>query len=309
MSDLNLKEADKLEVVVLVDNYTDALLESTSVAVRAPMRLPMTPLSEHGMACLLKVFSGPEEHHVLFDSGHGAECITFNMDYMELDAKKIETIVISHGHVDHIEGLTTVLQRTGKHVPVILHPNVFLEHRLNVKPINHIVDMPILNKEKLEKEIKLVISEEPSTIASDLVLVTNTVERVTDFEKGFPFCEIKINGEWVTDPFEDDQALAVKIKGKGLVVVGGCSHAGIINTIKYCQKLSGTEKIHAVMGGFHLNDKIFEPIIKPTIEEMKKLEPEYIVPMHCTGWKAMNDFEKEMPGQFILNSTCTTYQF
>lgn len=113
----------------------------------------------------------------------------------------------------------------------------------------------------------------------------------------------------MTDPFEDDQALAVKVKGKGLVVVGGCSHAGIINTIKYCQKLAGTEKIHAVMGGFHLNDKIFEPIIKPTIEEMKKLKPEYIVPMHCTGWKAMNDFEKEMPGQFILNSTCTTYQF
>ena len=87
MSDLNLREADKLEVIVLVDNYTDALLESTSVASRAPMRLPMTPLSEHGMACLLKVFSGPEEHHVLFDTGHSAERITFNMDYMKLDAK------------------------------------------------------------------------------------------------------------------------------------------------------------------------------------------------------------------------------
>lgn len=309
MNELNLKEADKLEVVMLVDNYTDALLEGRPVAKRAPMRLPRTPLAEHGMACLLKVFSGPEEHHILFDTGHGPDCIAYNMDYMEVDAKKIECIVISHGHVDHIGGLMVVLEQAGKRVPVILHPNAFSEHRLNVKPINYIVDMPSLEREKLGEKVNFVTSEKPSTLASGLVLVTNTVERLTEFEKGFPFCEIKFGGEWITDPFDDDQALAVKVKGKGLVVVGGCSHAGIINTARYCQKLAGTDKVHAVMGGFHLNDKIFEPIIEPTIEEMKKLNPDYIVPMHCTGWKAMNDFAREMPEQFILNSACTTYYF
>jgi 7,8-dihydropterin-6-yl-methyl-4-(beta-D-ribofuranosyl)aminobenzene 5'-phosphate synthase len=309
MNDLQLREADSLEVLVLVDNYTDALLESTPIAQRAPMRLPMTPLAEHGMACLLRVRSGPDEHHVLFDTGHGPQCITFNMDYMEVDAARIETIVISHGHVDHIEGLGAVLDRTGRHVPIVVHPSVFLEHRLNVKPINHIVDMPILNRATLEKEANLVVAEEPCALASGLVLATNTVERVTDFETGFPFCEVKSNGEWMTDPFLDDQALAVKVRDKGLVIVGGCSHAGIINTVKYCQKLFSTEKVHAVLGGFHLNDKIFEPIITKSISQMKIIDPEYIVPMHCTGWLAMNDFAQAFPEAFILNSSCTTYRF
>jgi 7,8-dihydropterin-6-yl-methyl-4-(beta-D-ribofuranosyl)aminobenzene 5'-phosphate synthase len=306
---MQIGEADSLEVLVLVDNYTDALLESTPVARRAPMRLPMTPLAEHGMACLLRVRADGREHHVLFDTGHGAQCITFNMDYMEVDAPRIETIVISHGHVDHIEGLDAVLDRTGRHVPVVVHPNVFVDRRLNVKPISHIVDMPVLDRATLDKQANLVVTEGPCLLASGLVLATSTVERVTDFEKGFPFCEIKCDGRWVTDPFLDDQALAVKVKGKGLVVIGGCCHAGIINTVKYCQKLLATDKVHAVMGGFHLNDRMFQPIIGKSIAEMKLIDPDHIIPMHCTGWTAINEFAQAFPEAFILNSACTTYRF
>jgi len=94
-----------------------------------------------------------------------------------------------------------------------------------------------------------------------------------------------------------------------LVVFGGCSHAGIINTVKHAQDVARTDAVHAVLGGFHLNGPAFEPIIGPTIEEMKKIGPEYVVPMHCTGWKAINQFAKEMPGQFLLNSVGTTYVF
>jgi 7,8-dihydropterin-6-yl-methyl-4-(beta-D-ribofuranosyl)aminobenzene 5'-phosphate synthase len=309
MDELQLMEADSLEVLVLVDNYTDALLPSTPVATRAPMHHPMTPLAEHGMACLLRVRAGGREHHVLFDTGHGPRCVSFNMDYMQVDATTIEAIVLSHGHVDHIQGLEAVLARIGRRVPVVLHPNVFVERRLNVKPTNHIVDMPVLNRETLEKRADLVVTEEPCALASGLVLATNTVERVTDFETGFPYSEIRSAGGWVTDPFLDDQALAVKVKDKGLVVIGGCCHAGIINTVKYCQKLCATDKVHAVIGGFHLNDKIFEPIIANTIAEMKLIDPDYVIPMHCTGWKAINDFAREFPEEFILNSTGTTYRF
>jgi 7,8-dihydropterin-6-yl-methyl-4-(beta-D-ribofuranosyl)aminobenzene 5'-phosphate synthase len=309
MSGLQLREADSLEVLVLVDNYTDALLESMPVAERAPIRLPMTQLAEHGMSCLLRVRAGAEEHHILFDTGHGPQCLLFNMDYMRVDAGLIEAIVISHGHVDHVEGLDAVLGRIGRRLPVVVHPNAFLEHRLNVKPINHIVDMPVLDRANLEREAELIVTEEPYALASGLVVATNTVERVTDFETGFPFSEIRSGGEWVTDPFLDDQALAVRVKGKGLVVIGGCCHAGIINTVRYCQKLFAAEKVHAVMGGFHLNDKIFEPIIGKTIAEMKVIDPDYLVPMHCTGWKATNEFARAFPEAFILNSSCTTYRF
>jgi 7,8-dihydropterin-6-yl-methyl-4-(beta-D-ribofuranosyl)aminobenzene 5'-phosphate synthase len=114
--------------------------------------------------------------------------------------------------------------------------------------------------------------------------------------------------KWIPDPFYDDQGLAVNINCRGLVVLGGCSHAGIINTVKYLQKLSGTNKVHAVLGGFHLSGEN-ETLIDPTIEEMKALDPDYIAPMHCTGWQAINRFTAGMPERFILNSVGTTYVF
>ena len=309
MNDLQLQEADSLEVLVLVDNYTDVLLASTPVAERAPMRHPRTPLAEHGMACLLRVRGGGREHYILFDTGHTPGCITFNMDYMQVDASMIESVVISHGHIDHIGGLEGVLDKIGRRVPVVMHPNVFVDRRLNDKPAGRIVGMPVLDRAALERQADLVVTDEPYPLASGLVLSTNTVERVTDFETGFPFSEIKSDGQWVTDPFLDDQALAVKVKGKGLVVVGGCCHAGIINTVKYCQKLFAADKVHAVMGGFHLNNKIFEPTIGKSIAEMKAIDPDCIIPMHCTGWTAINDFAQAFPKAFILNSSCTTYRF
>ena len=116
MNELNLSEADKVEVVVLVDNYTDTLMESTHNAKRSPICPPRAPFAEHGLSCLVKVFSGAEEYHVLLDTGHSSICITHNIDFLKIDAKKIEYIVISHGHVDHVEGLMAVLQRTGKQV-------------------------------------------------------------------------------------------------------------------------------------------------------------------------------------------------
>jgi 7,8-dihydropterin-6-yl-methyl-4-(beta-D-ribofuranosyl)aminobenzene 5'-phosphate synthase len=102
--------------------------------------------------------------------------------------------------------------------------------------------------------------------------------------------------------------MAFHLKGKGLVVIGGCSHAGIINTIRHVQQVTGINDIHAVMGGFHLSGGN-EKIINPTIREMKVLDPDYIIPMHCTGWRAINQFSREMPDNFILNSVGATYMF
>ncbi len=174
----------------------------------------------------------------------------------------------------------------------------------------HTTDMPTLNGAVLE-EAGAVLQETKgaSTTASDLVLVTGEVERVTGFEKGFPWAEAKINDHWVVDPFHDDQGVAVKVKDRGLVVIGGCSHAGIINTVKQAQETTRTDTVYAVLGGFHLTGPLFDPIIGPTIEEMKKIGPKYVVPMHCTGWKAINQFAREMPEQFLLNSVGTTYIF
>ena len=310
MSELNLREADRMEVLVLVDNYTDVLLlQSTDVIKRPPVLQPEDPLAEHGLSCLIKVYAGSEDHVVLYDTGRSPTCLFHNMEFSKVDESEIECVVLSHGHLDHFGGLLWFLNRARKGIPLILHPDAFLQRRLNIPTVG-IQKMPTFGETALKQTgVALHKVREASTLCSDLILALGEVERVTDFEKGFPWAEAKINNRWVVDPFYDDQGIAVNVKGKGLVVIGGCSHAGIINTVKHAQKVSGMDKIHAVLGGFHLTGPIFEPIIGPTIEEMKKIGPDFVVPMHCTGWEAMNQFSKEMPEQFLLNSVGTTYVF
>ena len=139
-------------------------------------------------------------------------------------------------------------------------------------------------------------------MADDLVMITGEVERNTAFEKGLPNAVMERDGRIEKDPVSDDQALLINLKGKGLVILSGCSHAGIINTVMFAKKITGVQKIHAVMGGFHLSGPSFKQIIKKSIEALKKMAPEIVVPMHCTGWKAIQRFSEEFPSSFILNS-------
>ena len=311
MAELNLREADRLEVTILVDNYTDILLlQGTDVVKRAAVPPPNALLAEHGLSCLLKVYADSEEQVVLFDTSISPIALLHNAETLGVDLNKIESVVLSHGHFDHFGGLIAFLNKAQKGIPLILHPDAFLPRRLNLPALGVQVDLPRLDEAAL-KETGVAIDKrgQASTMASDLVGVLGQVERVTEFEKGFPWAEALIDDEWVVDPFNDDQGVVVRVKGKGLVVLSGCAHAGIINSVKHARKVSGVDKVHAVLGGFHLTGPLFEPIIGPTIEETKKLRPDYIVPMHCTGWNAISQFAREMPEKFVLNSVGTTYVF
>lgn len=311
MSGLNLQEVDKFEVTVLIDNYTDALLMQSTDMVKRPMtRPPNFLLAEHGLSCLLKVYKGAEEHVVLMDAGVSATCFFHNARVLHTDLSQVEAVILSHGHFDHFGALVEFLNKAAKGIPVVLHPDAFLQRCLNNPITGRRAEFPRLDEVAL-KETGAVLHKvkEASTLLSDLVLISGEVRRVTDFEKGFPWAKAKIDDEWVVDPFHDDQGVAVKVKGKGLVVIGGCSHAGIINTVKHCQAVAETSKVHAVLGGFHLTGPIFEPIISPTIEEMKMIAPDFVMPMHCTGWQAINQFAREMPQQFVLTTVGTTYVF
>jgi len=153
-----------------------------------------------------------------------------------------------------------------------------------------------------KRNVQVLESRGPTLIAGDTALVTGEVERTTTYEKGLPNALLERNGAIEKDPILDDQAIAVNLKGKGLVIISGCAHAGIMNTILYAMKLTAVPSIQAVLGGFHLSGAFFEPIIEDTIKDLKKLGPKVLVPMHCTGWKAIHRFSEEFPEAFILNS-------
>nr|WP_319373922.1 MBL fold metallo-hydrolase [uncultured Methanobacterium sp.] len=309
ITETKLISVDRVEITAVVDNYVDIFLaQNTNIDRRPAFSANDVCIAEHGLACVIKVFKGSTEHAILMDFGISSKSLLHNSKALNIDLEKIDSVVLSHGHFDHIGGIIEFMEHVNG-LPLILHPDAFLERRLN-NPIVGPVDLPKLEVTSLKTAgAEIIKSKGPSLIASDLIMVTGEVERETPFEKGFPWAEAKINGEWAIDPLNDDQGIIINLKNKGLIVISGCAHAGIINTINYSKKIAQNDNVHAVLGGFHLTGPLFESIIPPTIEEMKKINPDYVVPMHCTGWDAINQFKTEMPDQVILNSVGTTYIF
>jgi len=311
MRAIELREVDRVEVTVLVDNYTDLLLMQGNEFVKRPSVVPPRGfLAEHGFACLIKTVIGSEEHVVLMDVGISGTCLLHNARLLEADLGRVEALVLSHGHFDHCGGLAEVVPKLAKGIPVILHPDALLPRRLNLPALNRLAPLPPPEEKTLmDAGMDIRKVREDSTAAAGCLLVLGEIGRLTEFEKGMPGAEAEIEGRWVKDPFLDDRGVAVKVKGKGLVVVSGCAHAGIINTVRHAQKVTGTAKIQAVLGGFHMTGPMMESVIGPTIEEMKGIGPAFVVPTHCTGWKAIDQFATEMPAQFVLNTVGTTYIF
>jgi 7,8-dihydropterin-6-yl-methyl-4-(beta-D-ribofuranosyl)aminobenzene 5'-phosphate synthase len=305
----SLKTVDRIEITTLIDNYVDVLLPSTDTIKRPPLAKEGkvkadTLLAEHGLSLFVTVYQGEDKHSILLDTGYTKVGVLHNMAQLGVNIEEIGAIVLSHGHMDHTGSLNEILDKINYTIPLILHPGVFTYPRYTRQPdgSKNIWPQTLVKDDLKRKNVDIIESNTPICIANDMILVTGEVERITPFEKGMPNALMEQNGEIVHDPINDDQAIAMKLKGKGLVVVSGCAHAGILNTLMFAQKTTGEQKIHAVLGGFHLSGPFFEKFHDPTIDALKKIEPDVLMPMHCTGWKAVHRFQEEFPESFVLNS-------
>ncbi len=313
MATMPLKEVDTVEILTILDNTIDMLLPDVGQAKRLPRTSDaMTReslIAEHGFSALVKVSNGNTSESLLFDAGLSKKGLIHNMDVLEVKPKELHTIVLSHGHADHTRGLMGMVDRLGKRkMPLLLHPDAFLERKV-IFPDGHEINLPPPDRRILSQDgIDFIEERGPSYLLGGLVLVTGQVHRTTDFETGFPLHYALRNDEWQKDPYiHDDQAVVVHVRDKGLVILTGCGHAGAINTIRQAQELTGVQKVHAVIGGFHLSGPLFEPIIAPTVAALKELNPELIVPAHCTGWKAVHAIARELPQAFVQNSVGTRF--
>jgi 7,8-dihydropterin-6-yl-methyl-4-(beta-D-ribofuranosyl)aminobenzene 5'-phosphate synthase len=310
-----LLPVDVADVTILVDNYLDILLPGDEVAHRAPLYYDWSDreqlIAEHGYSLLLTVVREGRSESVLYDAGLGRRTVLHNMDVLEVKATDLRAVILSHGHADHHGGLEGMFQRIGRpRMPLVLHPDVWRERRV-VFPTGQEIRMPPPSYADLEREgVDIIEERSPTLLLDGMVLVTGQIDRVTDFEKGFPPQQAHTDHGWEPDTWIwDDQAVVCNVKDKGLVVLSACSHAGAINVLKHVQHMTGIDRVHAFVGGLHLTGGLFESIIPRTIAELVTIGPDIIVPGHCTGWRATHELARQLPGAYVQTSVGTKLHF
>ena len=310
-----LQPVDAVDVTILIDNTFDSLLPSTE-EVRRPAKTwdwseGEQLIAEHGYSLLLSAHQDTRTETLLYDAGVGRRTLIHNMDVLGLRASEIRAVVLSHGHVDHHAGLTGLHERVGRQpIPLVLHPDAWRERKVVLATGDELRMPPPSRADLNRKGWEIVEERGPSVLFDGAVLVTGQIERTIDFEKGLPDQQALTHGTWEPDVWVwDDQALACHVKDKGLVVLSSCSHSGVINVLRYVQRLTGIERVHAFVGGLHLTGGQFEPIIPRTMEELVRINPKVIVPGHCTGWKATHELARRLPTAYVQSSVGTCLHF
>jgi 7,8-dihydropterin-6-yl-methyl-4-(beta-D-ribofuranosyl)aminobenzene 5'-phosphate synthase len=320
-------ETQNVAVMVLVDNRADLIVKSTDT-VKYYTEEPL--LAEHGFAALIDLKDDGVK--ILWDAGITQIALPENMRRMEIDPATIDKIALSHGHRDHTAAMTDVLKAItvrpkpkewekyptpdeirswvpGRRVQLIVHPAAFRERWGKNK--DGTVSGPFLPPPRDEWEAAgadIILSEGPYELGPGC-WTTGLVPRRSFETSGRPSTLSYRQGDaFLHDDIDEDQAIVINVKDKGLVVVSGCAHSGIVNTVDYAREISGVNRVWAILGGFHLA-RADDEEIQRTIAEIKMLRPTLIAPSHCTGFGAISQFAAQMPDQFALGVVGTTYLF
>lgn len=329
---------DRLSVRVVTDSYHHAFEPSRAYGMVQVQRLgfavaPRTPpkrtlQNEWGLALHLDSARGAETRQVLVDFAYTSETLLNNMLLAGIDASKLDALALSHGHFDHFGGMAGFLLankgRLKPGLPFYLGgEECFCSRELNVPGEGG--GFGALDRQAIKDAGLTVTFAERASILADHGVTTGWIPR-NSFEKvlsptrmtvgmtgdtgcapaGLP--EAKRSITVAPDDFEHEQATVYHVKGRGLVVMTSCGHRGIVNSVRTAMKVTGVDKVHAVLGGFHLAPHPVD-YQRQTLAELKAINPDYLIPMHCSGETFISMVQQEMPDKFIRSSTGTRFTF
>ena len=253
-------------------------------------------LAEYGLSILVEV----EGLKILFDTGFSVSA-AHNARILGIDLSLVDKIVLSHGHNDHTGGLREILGETGK-VEIIAHPDIWDTKYACVEGKERFAGIPFRQEELESLGASFNLTREPIWI-TDNIVTTGEVPMTTDYEKVDPSLFVKEGGAMHPDPLADDLALIIKTE-KGLVVILGCAHRGVINTLRQAQNLTRERRISAVIGGTHLM-AASEAGLEKTIADLRKMNIKRLGACHCTGFRALTRLAEEFSDIFFLNNAGT----
>ena len=329
---------DRLAVRVVTDSYHHAFepgrtlgtlqVQRLGFAV-APKQAPRRTLqNEWGLSLHLESTRGAESRNVLFDFGYTPEALLNNLLLTGVDVSKLDALALSHGHFDHFGGMVGFLEankgRLKGGLPFYLgSEECFCTRELNVPGEGG--GFGALDRDAIRSAgLTVTFADKPSVIA-DHGFTTGVIAR-SSFERVLSPTRMNVGMQGalgcapetlsaakrtlsvIPDDFEHEQATAYHVKGKGLVVITSCGHRGIVNSVRAAMKIAGTDKVYAVLGGFHLAPHPVD-YQKQTAAELKAINPEFLIPMHCSGETFISIVQAEMPDKFVRSSTGTRFVF
>lgn len=329
-------EVDHLAVRVVIDSYQIAVAPSSKVGSVEIDRFgwPLSDaspgkalISEFGLSLQAESRRGDQVRNVLVDFGFTPQALNNNTDILGIDAAALDAMVLSHGHYDHFGGLVGFLnKRADKLKPAIPFfvggEECFCARQWTAPPLAG--NFGVLDRPAIEAAVSLTYAQGPSLVA-DHAFTTGQVPQTT-FEKllspsrmtigtgGGLGCypaklpEDERGGGTIPDQFRHEIALVYNLKGRGLVVLTSCSHRGVVNIVMQARAVSGVDKVHAILGGFHLAP-YKENYVRQVIASLKEIDPDYVIPMHCTGELFWDLGRSEMPGKLLRAYTGTRFVF